>query len=117
MSILIATAESRVLTHRPYTDKNGKSVFKIRTEYHFEDDKGNKWNVRAVDSDADFDTEAFLIPLGASGERHIAEQLIREDEEAKAASELTTLEQAVENKRQVTEDAINARLEMEVSRG
>lgn len=115
MTITVATvSKPQILTHRPYTDKNGDRVFMQRFSYHFEDDLDNSYTYRGIDAPANHDEQAFLIPLGRSWERGNKERAIREDEEAKAATRLAIKEQAVEDEKQAIDDAVDARLALSI---
>lgn len=107
MAITVATFE--------VTNTDLKFPDRKRRDFHIEDDQGNVRDYRGIDAPPDFDDQAFLDnELVPSFERSVREQAIREDEEAKAAASLATLEQAVENEKEGIEDAIKIRLKAQV---
>lgn len=96
------------------TNRDLKYPDRKRRDFHIEDDQGNVRDYRGIDAPPDFDDQAFLDnELVPSFERSVREQAIRKDEEAKAAVSLATLEQAVEDKKEATEDAIKTRLKVQ----
>lgn len=105
MAITVATFE--------VINRDLKFPVRKRRDFHIEDDRDNVRDYRGIDAPLDFDDQAFLDnELIPAFERSVKEQEIRLDEEAKAASELATLEQAVEDKKQATDDAIDARMKV-----
>ncbi len=115
MTITVATAD---ITDNPLQHRPGI----MRLNYHVADDQGNSYTYKKVDAPIKkrdgtlFDPDAFVTnELAPHWERGIKEQIIRAEEEAKAASRLATKEQAVENEKQAIDDAIDTR--MESSRG
>lgn len=99
------------------TNRDLKFPVRKRRNFRVEDDKGNVEVWFAIDvEDLDFDDQAFLDNvLIPKFKRNVREKEIREAEEAK--SSLPTLKRAVEDEERAIEDAIDAELAVEVTRG
>lgn len=103
MAITVATAT--------VTNTALKFPDRKRVDYYFEDDQGNVGDYRGIDAPAGFNEVGFMnTQLAPSWERSVKERAIRLDEEAKAASELAVLEQAVTDKKEAIDDATDARI-------